>query len=136
MKIGASAICTAMLTQALSGAAHFSDEPVHQTLLSLQHDPEGRRTVTHYLVLEYCDGGDLADFLEARKRTGSRGLDEDTTRRLLRMLAMGLREMHSRNIVHVCISHHCSTEVNHLAGVLQLHHVGSSTQPCCLCSVI
>jgi serine/threonine protein kinase len=68
----------------------------------LKTDPEGRPALTHYLVLEYCDGGDLADFLESRKRTGSKGLDEDTTRRLLRMLAMGLREMHSRNIVHVC----------------------------------
>jgi serine/threonine protein kinase len=79
----------------------------------LQHDPEGRSALTHYLVLEYCDGGDLADFLEARKRTGYRGLDEDTTRRLLRMLAMGLREMHSRNIVHVCVPS-CSCDAAHI----------------------
>ena len=56
---------------------------------------------THYLVLEFCDGGDLAEFLDSRKRSGSRGIDEATARRLLRMLAMGLREMHARHIVHV-----------------------------------
>jgi hypothetical protein len=67
----------------------------------MQHDPDGRPVPTHYLVLEYCDGGDLAEFLDSRKRSGSRGIDEATARRLLRMLAMALREMHSRNIVHV-----------------------------------
>jgi len=125
-----------MLTKALTWAARFGDKPVNQPFLCVQHDPEGRRTVTHYLVLEYCDGGDLADFLEARKRTGSRGLDEDTTRRLLRMLAMGLREMHSRNIVHVCISNHGSPDVDHLAGALQLHPVGRLHTTWCVCSVI
>jgi serine/threonine protein kinase len=67
----------------------------------VQHDPEGRPVPTHYLILEYCDGGDLAEFLDSRRRSGSRGIDEPTARRLLRMLAMGLHEMHARHIVHV-----------------------------------
>ena len=69
--------------------------------IAVQHDPEGRPVPTHYLVLEFCDGGDLQEFLEARRRGGARGVDEATARRLLRMLALGLREMHARNIVHV-----------------------------------
>eukprot|EP00892_Ulva_mutabilis_P006893 jgi/Ulvmu1/4576/UM002_0304.1 len=104
--IGADKITQDKILQSLQSEINILRSVVHPNIVKLldyerrEHDPEGRRAVTHYLVLEYCDGGDLADFLEARKRTGSRGLDEDTTRRLLRMLAMGLREMHSRNIVH------------------------------------
>jgi serine/threonine protein kinase len=67
----------------------------------VQHDPDGRPIPTYYLVLEYCDGGDLAEFLASQRRSGGRGIDEATARRLLRMLAWGLKEMHKRNIIHV-----------------------------------
>jgi serine/threonine protein kinase len=75
----------------------------------MQHDAEGRPIPTHFLLLEYCDGGDLAEFLHACKRSESaRGIDEATARRLLRMLAMGLHEMNKRHIVHVRTSFHCT----------------------------
>ena len=63
--------------------------------------PKGESQDTYYLVLEYCDGGDLASFLHSRKLGGRQGVDEVTTRKLLRQLAMGLKEMHDLRIVHV-----------------------------------
>lgn len=67
-----------------------------------QVGPKGEaQQPTFYLVLEYCDGGDLAGFLHSRKRSGCQGVNEVTTRKLLRQLAMGLKELHKFNIVHV-----------------------------------
>lgn len=49
-----------------------------------------------YLVMEYCEGGDLAHFLRAVKR-----VPEGTARHLMRQLAAGLRQMWTHHLVHV-----------------------------------
>ena len=49
-----------------------------------------------FLVMEYCAGGDLAKFIRRTKR-----IPEATARALLRQLSAGLRELWSRNLVHV-----------------------------------
>ena len=46
--------------------------------------------------MEYCAGGDLAKFIRRQKR-----IPEATARALLRQLSAGLRELWSRNLVHV-----------------------------------
>jgi len=48
-----------------------------------------------YLVLEYCEGGDLSSYLKKHKP-----LSEDTARYFLRQLAAGLQYLDSKNIVH------------------------------------
>ncbi|KAK3150309.1 hypothetical protein QOZ80_3AG0231550 [Eleusine coracana subsp. coracana] len=48
-----------------------------------------------YLVLEYCDGGDLDSFLTKRGR-----LPEATAKDLMRQLAEGLKVLRGKNIVH------------------------------------
>ncbi|KAJ1299043.1 hypothetical protein BS78_01G501500 [Paspalum vaginatum] len=48
-----------------------------------------------YLVLEYCDGGDLDGFLRKHGR-----LPESTAKDLMRQLAEGLKVLRGRNIVH------------------------------------
>ncbi|GJN30123.1 hypothetical protein PR202_gb18403 [Eleusine coracana subsp. coracana] len=48
-----------------------------------------------YLVLEYCDGGDLGSFLNKHGR-----LPEATAKDLMRQLAEGLKVLRGRNIVH------------------------------------
>ncbi|TVU48573.1 hypothetical protein EJB05_08214 [Eragrostis curvula] len=48
-----------------------------------------------YLVLEYCDGGDLDSFLNKHGR-----LPEATAKDLMRQLAEGLKVLRGRNIVH------------------------------------
>lgn len=50
-----------------------------------------------YLVMEYCSGGDLSKYIRRHKR-----IPEASARALLRQLAAGLRELWSRNLVHVC----------------------------------
>ncbi|ODN00281.1 Serine/threonine-protein kinase ULK2 [Orchesella cincta] len=57
---------------------------------------ECRETSTHvYLVMEYCNGGDLADYL-----SGKGTLSEDTIRLFLRQLAGAMRALHSKGVVH------------------------------------
>ncbi|CAN6314247.1 unnamed protein product [Urochloa humidicola] len=48
-----------------------------------------------YLVLEYCDGGDLDAYLQKHGR-----LPVDTAKDLMRQLAEGLKVLRERNIVH------------------------------------
>ena len=50
--------------------------------------------------MEYCAGGDLAKFIRRTKR-----IPEATARALLRQLSAGLRELWSRNLVHVIRAH-------------------------------
>lgn len=45
--------------------------------------------------MEYCNGGDLADYLQAKGT-----LSEDTIRSFLRQLAGAVRIINSRGIVH------------------------------------
>lgn len=49
-----------------------------------------------YLVMEYCSGGDVAKYIRKHKR-----IPETTARALLRQLSAGLKELWSRNLVHV-----------------------------------
>ncbi|XP_050311329.1 serine/threonine-protein kinase ULK2 isoform X2 [Anthonomus grandis grandis] len=55
-----------------------------------------KETTNHvFLVMEYCNGGDLADYLTAK---GS--LSEDTIRMFLNQLAGAMRALHAKGIVH------------------------------------
>ncbi|PAA70936.1 hypothetical protein BOX15_Mlig008437g1 [Macrostomum lignano] len=49
-----------------------------------------------HLILEYCSGGDLLRFIKLR-----RCLSESLVRRFLQQLALALRYLHSRNVVHM-----------------------------------
>ena len=49
-----------------------------------------------YLVMEFCAGGDLAAFIRQR-----RSVSEVEARALMAQLAAGLKELWSRNLVHV-----------------------------------
>jgi len=70
-------------------------------LTLLQHENvvallDCKETSNHvYLVMEYCNGGDLADYLNAKKT-----LSEDTIRMFLRQLANAVQAMVSKDIVH------------------------------------
>nr|XP_031526009.1 serine/threonine-protein kinase ULK1 isoform X2 [Vicugna pacos] len=48
-----------------------------------------------YLVMEYCNGGDLADYLHTM-----RTLSEDTIRLFLQQIAGAMRLLHSKGIIH------------------------------------
>lgn len=49
----------------------------------------------YVLVVQYCNGGDLADYLQA-----NRLLSEGTIRLFLRQLAEAMRAIHAKGIVH------------------------------------
>ncbi|XP_026545615.1 serine/threonine-protein kinase ULK1 [Notechis scutatus] len=48
-----------------------------------------------YLVMEYCNGGDLADYLHSM-----RTLSEDTIRLFFQQIAGAMRVLHSKGIIH------------------------------------
>ncbi|VDP24182.1 unnamed protein product [Soboliphyme baturini] len=48
-----------------------------------------------YLIMEYCNGGDLADYLQSKGT-----LSEDTIRLFLRQMAAAIKAINSRGIVH------------------------------------
>lgn len=55
-----------------------------------------QETVNHvFLVMEYCDGGDLADYLHAMGT-----LSEDTIRFFLKQISGAMRALHDKGIVH------------------------------------
>merc|ERR1719445_997225 len=72
-----------------------------QELTELKHDNlvallDCKETPHHvYLVMEYCNGGDLADYLNAKGT-----LSEDTIKSFLRQLAGAMVAMNSKGIVH------------------------------------
>ncbi|XP_026545716.1 serine/threonine-protein kinase ULK2 [Notechis scutatus] len=48
-----------------------------------------------FLVMEYCNGGDLADYLQAKGT-----LSEDTIRVFLQQIASAMRVLHGKGIIH------------------------------------
>ncbi|KAB1265005.1 Serine/threonine-protein kinase ULK2 [Camelus dromedarius] len=48
-----------------------------------------------FLVMEYCNGGDLADYLQAKGT-----LSEDTIRVFLHQIASAMRVLHSKGVIH------------------------------------
>ena len=65
----------------------------HENLVSLLKCVESPAYV--YLIMEFCNGGDLADYLQ--KHTT---LKETTIQHFFRQIAHALRAMHSKGIVH------------------------------------
>ncbi|XP_053609990.1 serine/threonine-protein kinase unc-51 isoform X2 [Plodia interpunctella] len=67
---------------------------LHHTNLVAMHDCMDSPQYV-YVVMEYCNGGDLADYLQA-----NRLLSEGTIRLFLRQLAEAMRAIHAKGIVH------------------------------------
>ncbi|XP_035870695.1 serine/threonine-protein kinase ULK1 isoform X2 [Phyllostomus discolor] len=65
----------------------------HENIVALYDFQEMASSV--YLVMEYCNGGDLADYLHTM-----RTLSEDTIRLFLQQIAGAMRLLHSKGIIH------------------------------------
>ncbi|XP_064235610.1 serine/threonine-protein kinase ULK1 [Aotus nancymaae] len=65
----------------------------HENIVALYDFQEMANSV--YLVMEYCNGGDLADYLHTM-----RTLSEDTIRLFLQQIAGAMRLLHSKGIIH------------------------------------
>ncbi|CAF3804076.1 unnamed protein product [Adineta steineri] len=65
----------------------------HENLVALYDCKESQNNV--YLVMEFCNGGDLADYLQTRKT-----LSEDTIAIFFRQIAAAIRACHEHNVVH------------------------------------
>jgi serine/threonine-protein kinase ULK/ATG1 len=70
-------------------------------MTELQHENvvallDCKETVSHvYLVMEFCDGGDLADYLQTMKT-----LSEATIRFFLTQISGAMRALHEKGVVH------------------------------------
>jgi len=65
----------------------------HENVVSLL---DCKETLNHvFLVMEYCNGGDLADFLHTMKT-----LSEDTIRLFLKQISGAMKALHDKGIVH------------------------------------
>ncbi|KAM6111751.1 serine/threonine-protein kinase ULK1 isoform 4-T4 [Pterocles gutturalis] len=60
-----------------------------------QHESQLELANSVYLVMEYCNGGDLADYLHTM-----RTLSEDTIRLFLQQIAGAMKMLHSKGIIH------------------------------------
>ncbi|XP_071988098.1 serine/threonine-protein kinase 33 isoform X1 [Engystomops pustulosus] len=65
----------------------------HDHIIHLEEVYETPKRV--YLVMELCEGGELRDFLQRRKR-----LSEGETRRVIHSLASAIAYLHKKDIVH------------------------------------
>ncbi|XP_047919765.2 serine/threonine-protein kinase ULK1 isoform X3 [Anser cygnoides] len=65
----------------------------HENIVALYDFQEMANSV--YLVMEYCNGGDLADYLHTM-----RTLSEDTIRLFLQQIAGAMKMLHSKGIIH------------------------------------
>ncbi|XP_016046403.1 serine/threonine-protein kinase ULK1 isoform X3 [Erinaceus europaeus] len=65
----------------------------HENIVALYDFQEMANSV--YLVMEYCNGGDLADYLHTM-----RTLSEDTIRLFLQQIVGAMRLLHSKGIIH------------------------------------
>ncbi|KAM4710374.1 serine/threonine-protein kinase ULK1 isoform 2-T2 [Discoglossus pictus] len=65
----------------------------HENIVALYDFQELANSV--YLVMEYCNGGDLADYLHTM-----RTLSEDTIRIFLQQIAGAMKMLHSKGIIH------------------------------------
>lgn len=65
----------------------------HENIVALYDVQELPNSV--FLVMEYCNGGDLADYLQAKGT-----LSEDTIRVFLHQIAAAMRILHSKGIIH------------------------------------
>ncbi|XP_022096208.1 serine/threonine-protein kinase unc-51-like isoform X2 [Acanthaster planci] len=65
----------------------------HENVVSLLHFKETSTSMV--LVMEYCNGGDLADYLHAKGT-----LSEDTIRFFLRQIAAAMEVLHNKGIIH------------------------------------
>ncbi|KAJ8257104.1 hypothetical protein COCON_G00192560 [Conger conger] len=65
----------------------------HENIVALYDVQETPSSV--FLVMEYCNGGDLADYLQAKGT-----LREDTLRVFLQQIAAAMRILHSKGIIH------------------------------------
>nr|XP_020862716.1 serine/threonine-protein kinase ULK2 isoform X2 [Phascolarctos cinereus] len=65
----------------------------HENIVALYDVQELPNSV--FLVMEYCNGGDLADYLQAKGT-----LSEDTIRVFLHQIAAAMRVLHSKGVIH------------------------------------
>ncbi|XP_064351400.1 serine/threonine-protein kinase ULK2 isoform X4 [Camelus dromedarius] len=65
----------------------------HENIVALYDVQELPNSV--FLVMEYCNGGDLADYLQAKGT-----LSEDTIRVFLHQIASAMRVLHSKGVIH------------------------------------
>ncbi|XP_011311966.1 serine/threonine-protein kinase unc-51 [Fopius arisanus] len=79
----------------------------HENVVALLDCKESNHNV--FLVMEYCNGGDLADYLGAKGT-----LSEDTIRLFLKQLAGAMKALNDKGVVHrdlkpqnILLSHNC-----------------------------
>ncbi|XP_062930133.1 serine/threonine-protein kinase ULK1 isoform X2 [Mobula hypostoma] len=65
----------------------------HENIVALYDFQEMANSV--YLVMEYCNGGDLADYLQVKGT-----LSEDTIRLFLQQIVGAMKMLHSKGVIH------------------------------------
>ena len=96
-----------------SGAAKYYENPLNEmmmlTLLS-QYDPN-RHIISvievfsdelyYYMVMPYCQGGDVMDLLECHHM---RGISPEEARKVLKHVVLGVNHLHEKGIAHRDVS--------------------------------
>ena len=70
----------------------------HPNIVKLK---EVKKTKKHfYLVMEYCNGGDLYNFLQKYQEKNKSAFSEEIVQYLMRQIMSAMHYLHSRNIIH------------------------------------
>ena len=59
-----------------------------------------RTTERVYVVMEYCNNGDLLDLINQRTSESHRGIGEDRARDMFKQMVDGVQHIHNNGIVH------------------------------------
>lgn len=97
-------IASCKVVDALSAPAteqRAAHGPSSENIIRMLDWVEDARAVT--LVLQYCGGGNLLQYVQAEKQPGA-GIDQDMARQLFRQMAKGLSFVHSCDMAHLDVS--------------------------------
>ena len=70
----------------------------HPNIVGIKNHIENKNN--HYIVLEYCNGSNLENYLKQYKTNNNHPLNELYIQKIMQQIAPALEYMHSNNIIH------------------------------------
>ena len=82
----------------LNGEATILNNLDHPNIVKLKQVKKSKKHF--YLVMEYCNGGDLQNFFQKYQEKNKSAFSEEIVQYLMRQIMSAMHYLHSRNIIH------------------------------------